>query len=134
MTPTEIIRRYVDVWNGRDASKLLAAFTEDGTYCNPHVYPGLAGEAVAEFVKAVWTAFPDFHIELLNGGEIEPGILATHWLLTATNTGQRTEGLPTGRSVSIKGASIIQLRGDKIASDQSYFDRAAFDEQVGWLQ
>jgi hypothetical protein len=27
---------------------------------------------------------------LLNGGEIEPDILATHWLLTGTNTGERT--------------------------------------------
>ena len=97
----------------------------------PHVHPGLAGEAIAEFVKAAWKAFPDLHIELLNGGEIEAGILATHWLLTGTNTGERTEGPPTGRSVSIKGASILQVRGDKIASDQSYFDRAAFDEQMG---
>ena len=132
MTPTEIIHRYFDVWNGCDASKLLAAFTEDGTYYTPHVHPGLAGEAIAEFVKAAWKAFPDLHIELLNGGEIEPGILATHWLLTGTNTGERAEGPPTGRSVSIKGASILQVRGDKIASDQTHFDRADFDEQIGW--
>jgi steroid delta-isomerase-like uncharacterized protein len=132
MTPTEIIHRYFDVWNGRDASKLLAAFTEDGKYCNFHVHPGLAGEAIAEFVKAVWKAFPDLPIELLNGGEIEPGILATHWLLTGTNTGESPYGPPTGRSVSIKGASILQVSGDKIASDQTYFDRAVFNEQIGW--
>ena len=134
MTPTEIIHRYFEVWNGRDASAFLAAFTEDGTYCNPHIHPGLSGDALAEFVKSAWTSFPDLHIELLNGGEIEPGILATHSLFTGTNTGQRTDGPPTGRSVSIKGASIVQLKGDKIASDQCYFDRAAFDEQAGWVQ
>lgn len=37
---------------------------------------------------------------------------------------------PTGRAVSLKGASIIQVEGDKIASDHTYFDRAAFDEQL----
>jgi hypothetical protein len=100
------------------ASKLLAAFTEDGKYCNFHVHPGLAGEAIAEFVKAVWKVFPDLHIELLNGSEIEPGILATHWLLTGTNTGESPYGPPTGRGVSIKGATILQVRGDKIASDR----------------
>jgi steroid delta-isomerase-like uncharacterized protein len=130
MTPTEVIRRYGDAWNGRDANTLVAAFTKDGTFCNPHTYPGIGGEALAEFAKAIWTAFPDFRLELLNGGEIEPGVLATHWLLTGTNTGQRIEGPPTGRSVSIKGASIIQLDGDKIASDQTYFDRADFERQV----
>jgi steroid delta-isomerase-like uncharacterized protein len=130
MNPTEVIRSYGDAWNGRDAHTLVAAFTKDGIFCNPHTYPGIGGDALAEFVTAVWTAFPDFHLELLNGGEIEPGVLATHWLLTGTNTGQRIEGPPPGRSVSIKGASIIQLEGDKIASDHTYFDRAAFDEQV----
>ena len=37
---------------------------------------------------------------------------------------ERARGLgqpPTGRSISIKGASIIQLEGDKIVSDQCYF-------------
>jgi predicted ester cyclase len=81
-------------------------------------------------MNGVYTAFPDFHVELLNAGEIEPELVAIHWLVTGTNTGERREGPPTGRSVSIKGASIIQLEGDKIASDQCYFDRAAFDEQV----
>jgi predicted ester cyclase len=56
--------------------------------------------------------------------------MAIHWLLTGTNTGQRVEGPSTGRSISIKGASIIQLEGDKISSDQCYFDRADFDRQL----
>ena len=43
----------------------------------------------------------------------------------------RAASLPHRRNVSIKGASILQVGGDKIASDQSYFDRAAFDEQMG---
>jgi steroid delta-isomerase-like uncharacterized protein len=130
MKPVEVIRRYIDGWNSHDANTLVAAFTIDGTYCNPHTHPGLSGDALAEFLKGVYTAFPDFHVELLNAGEIEPELVAIHWLVTGTNTGERREGPATGRSVSIKGASIIQLEGDKIASDQCYFDRAAFDEQV----
>ena len=66
-------RRYQDLWNGRDADALVAAFTKDGIFCNPDTYPGISGEALAEFVKKVWRAFPDFRIELLNAGEIEPG-------------------------------------------------------------
>jgi hypothetical protein len=37
---------------------------------------------------------------------------------------------PTGRTVSFKGASIIQVEGDKIRSDQCYFDRKALDKQL----
>ena len=75
MKATEIIQRYVDVWNGRDAAALVGAFTKDGLYCSPDTDPGFNGEALATFVKGVWTAFPDFTIELLNVGEIEAGVV-----------------------------------------------------------
>ena len=131
MKPTEVTRRYHDTWNGHDADALVAAFTKDGTFCNPDTYPGISGEALAEFANKVWTAFPDFHVELLNAGEIEPGLVAHHWLITGTNTGQWIDGsAPTGRTVKFKGASIIQFEEDKVVSDQCYFDRVALAEQL----
>jgi predicted ester cyclase len=129
MKATEVTQHYHDTWNGRDADALVAAFTKDGTFCNPDTYPGVSGEALAAFVKKVWTAFPDFQIELLNAGEIEPGLVAHHWLIHCTNTGQGMDGsAPTGRTFTFKGASIIQVEGDKILSDQCYFDRLALAE------
>ena len=131
MKATEIIQRYVDVWNGRDADAFLAVFTKDGTYSNPDTYPGIGGEALAAFVKGVWTAFPDFSVELLNAGEIEPGLIADHWRVRGTNTGPGEDGSePTGRSVSFQGASIIRVEGDKILADQTYFDRKTIEEQL----
>jgi steroid delta-isomerase-like uncharacterized protein len=131
MKPIEVFHSYADAWNSYDVNRVVAAFTKDGIYCNPYTSPGIGGEALAEFMKATWTAFPDFRVEVLNAGEIEPGLVAHHWIVTGTNTGQGIDGsAPTGRSVSIKGASIIQVEGDKIASDHTYFDRAAFNEQL----
>jgi predicted ester cyclase len=78
----------------------------------------------------VWRAVPDFSIELLNAGEIEPGVVAHHWIMRGTNTGPGIDGsAPTGNTFAIKGASIVQVEGDKIRSDQAYLDRKAFDEQ-----
>ena len=131
MKPIEVFGSYADAWNSRDVNTLVAAFTKDGIYCNPYTHPGIGGEALAEYMKAVWTAFPDFRVEVLNAGEIGPGLVAHHWMIKGTNTGQGVDGsAPTGRTVSLKGASIIQVEGDKIASDHTYFDRAAFDEQL----
>jgi steroid delta-isomerase-like uncharacterized protein len=131
MKATEIIQRYVDVWNGRDADALLAVFTKNGTYSNPDTYPGVGGEALAAFVKGIWTAFPDFTVELLNVGEIEAGVVALHWRVRGTNTGPGADGSePTGRSVSFQGASIIRVEGDKIRSDYAYYDRKGLDEQL----
>jgi hypothetical protein len=59
-----------------------------------------------------------FHIELLNAGEIEPGLVAHHWLLRGTNTGQRVDGsAPTERSLTLKGSSVIQLEGEPISTE-----------------
>jgi hypothetical protein len=88
MKPIEVFRSYADAWNSRDVNTLVAAFTKDGIYCNPYTHPGIGGEALAEYMKAVWTAFPDFRVEVLNAGEIGPGLVAHHWMIKGTNTGQ----------------------------------------------
>ena len=94
-----------------------------GTFCNPDTYPGVGGEALANYVKRLWAAVADFSIELLNASEIQPGLVAHHWLVRGTDVGPRADGSKgKGRTFSIKGASIIQLEGDKIILDQCYFD------------
>jgi hypothetical protein len=55
---------------------------------------------------------------LLNAGEIEPGVVAHHWLARGTSS---------GKEFSFKGASIIHVEGDKIRSDEAYFDRKALE-------
>jgi len=128
---TEIIRRYVDAWNSHDATALVAAFTKDGTYCSPHTYPGLNMDGFAEFAETVWTSFPDLQVKLLNVGEIEAGVGATHWIVTGTNTGPGMDGSePTGRPVSFNGASIIQIEGDKLRSENAYFDPKIMEGQL----
>ena len=52
-------------------------------------------------------------------------------MVKGTNTGEGTDGSePTGRALAMKGASIIQVEGDKVVSDQCYFDRVALVEQL----
>lgn len=128
MNAVELSRRYSETWNGRDADALVASFTKDGIYCSPDTSPGVSGEALADFVRGVWRAVPDFSIELLNSGEIEPGVVALHWIIRGTVTGPGIDGsAPTGKSFAVKGASILQVEGDKIRSDNAYFDRKAFE-------
>jgi hypothetical protein len=56
--------------------------------------------------------------DLLNAGEIEPGVVAHHWSIHGTSS---------GKGLSFKGASIIHVEGDKIRSDECYFDRKALE-------
>ena len=40
MNPIEVVRRYNQVWNGRDANAIVQLFAGGGTYSNPHVGQG----------------------------------------------------------------------------------------------
>jgi hypothetical protein len=131
MKAAEVARLYHETWNGRDAEALVGCFTKDGTYSNPDTYPGVDGEAIVNYVNAVWAAVPDFSIEILNIGEIQPGLVADQWQVRGTDVGPRPDGSKgTGRTFTIQGVSIIQVEGDKIRSDQSYYDGRALDKQL----
>lgn len=39
--------------------------------------------------------------------------------------------MPTGRAVEVLGASILQVKGDKIAWLHGYYDRRSFLRQLG---
>jgi SnoaL-like domain len=66
MNAIEVVRRYNQAWNGRDAEALVALFAEGGTYSNPDAGQGLTGEAIGTFAKGVWAAFPDMTLELVS--------------------------------------------------------------------
>ena len=50
--------------------------------------PESAEKLSPKYMKAVWTAFPDFRVEVHNSGEIGPGLVAHHWMIKGTNTGR----------------------------------------------
>lgn len=54
------------------------------------------------------------------------------WVMRGTNTGPGLDGTPpTGRPLTLPGATFVQVEGDKILSVQDYFDRKTVDEQLG---
>jgi predicted ester cyclase len=105
---------------------------EGGTYSNPIAGQGLTGQAIASFAKGVFAAYPDVSFEIVSIGDNGGGLVATQWLGRATNTGPLADGSPpTGRSVTLPGASFTQVESDKIRSEQAYHDRQTIDEQLG---
>jgi steroid delta-isomerase-like uncharacterized protein len=132
MNAIEVVRRYNQAWNGRDANAIVALFAEGGTYSNPHAGQGLTGEAIVNYAKAVWAAFPDATFELVRVREIAPGQVAHEWLVRGTNTGPLMDGsAATGRTVTFPGNDVIAVEGGKIRSVEVSYDRQAADAQLG---
>ena len=103
----------------------------DGTFCNPDTYPGFGGEAPAAYVKGVWTAFPDFSIELVNAGQIRASLLPIIGCCMAqTPFRLQTETrLPSPHYTT--GASHHSARGGQDSLGSMLFDKKTVDESFG---
>jgi len=133
MNALEVAQRSIDAWNRHDADALAALYAEGGTYSAPRAgKEALTGKAIADFAKAVWRAYPDASLEIISSGDTGGGLVATQWVLHGTHTGPYFDGTPpTGRSVTLPGASFVQVEGDKIRYERVYTDRQTVAEQLG---
>ena len=132
MNAIEIAQSQFNSWNRHDADAIVAAYAKGGTYRTPRVDHDLTGQAIGDFAKSVWTAFPDASLEVISVGDTGGGLVAIQWILHGSHTGPLMDGTPpTGRTVAYPGASFTQVEGDKIRSEHTYLDRQTVFEQLG---
>jgi steroid delta-isomerase-like uncharacterized protein len=114
MNAIEIAQSQFNSWNRHDADAIVAAYAKGGTYRTPRVDHDLTGQAIGDFARSVWTAFPDASLEVISIGDTGGGLVAIQWILHGSHTGPLMDGTPpTGRTVAYPGASFVQVEGDK---------------------
>jgi len=127
MTTTGLDTMFEDwatAWSVHDVDMLLSLFTDDGVH--EDVPRGIVSRGKAEvkaFAEAVFAAFPDFKVELTSG--FTAGNWAgAEWTISGTNLGDFGSQPATGKSFSIRGSSIFELRSGKIRRNSEYYERA----------
>jgi steroid delta-isomerase-like uncharacterized protein len=82
------------------------------------------------FARGIFEAFPDFAIDLTSRF-VAGGYAGMEWAMAGTHRGD-LPGLPaTGQRFSLRGATVVELRGDRIKRLTDYWDMATFLKQVG---
>jgi len=116
MNALEVSQRSTDAWNKHDADALVAVYAEGGTYHNPRLDHPLTGQAIGDFAKSVWAAYPDMSLEIISRGDTGGGLVAVQWVLHGTHTGPFMDGphLPVARS-PILGLPSLRLRAIRSA-------------------
>src|ERR1700751_4609793 len=133
MNPIEVFQRSMDAWNRHDADAVLAAYAEGATYSHPRPGENLSREAMGNFVKAVWAAYPDARLEIISTGDTGGGLVATQWVFHGTHTGPYFDGTPpTGRTLTLPGGTFTQVENGKIRYERVYMDRQTVTEQLGF--
>jgi steroid delta-isomerase-like uncharacterized protein len=132
MTPLELSKENTPSWNKHDGEATTANYTSETVYIHPR--GDLKGkEAIRKFLeKHVWNAYPDSQIEIVNIGDVGNGVIASEWIMHATNTGTFGDGSPaTGKKVKLPGTTFAQYEGDKVVSERTYFDLHGLFKQLG---
>ena len=122
---------YLAAWNAHDVEKIASFFTDDCVY--EDVARGAVNrgkEELKAFVSAFFAAVPDVQFEVKSG--FGAGDWAgSEWIMTGTRTGAMP-GIPaTGKSFSIRGASITELQEGKIRRNTDYWNLASLLQQLG---
>ncbi|MBI2718827.1 MAG: ester cyclase [Rhizobiales bacterium] len=131
MSSLDLVHRYMDAWNRRNADAILATLGASGTYEDPSTQGPISGEALRAYVTGLWTAFPDLAFDKLSVGETGPDSVAAQWIMRGTNTGSMMGLPPTGKKVELRGADFFVIAGGSIASVTGHFDTAAVPRQLG---
>jgi steroid delta-isomerase-like uncharacterized protein len=133
---TDFADRWQKAWNSREPGQVTALCTEDVIWDDPMTErPERGREAVAEYLRTVWRAFPDLEFTWPEGpfASFQGIKLALHWKLTGTMRGpMEPPGFaPTGRRIDLEGVDLLEIRDGLCCSYQGFFDRQAVAQQVG---
>jgi len=72
-------------------------------------------------------------IEIISIGDTGGGLVASQWVLHGTHAGPYFDGTaPTGRTLTLPGATFTQSENGKIRYERVYTDRQAVTEQLGF--
>src|ERR1700736_5980857 len=76
MNAIEVAQNNFNSWNRHDADAIVAAYAKGGTYRTPRMGHDLTGQAIGDFAKSVWAAFPDASLEMISIGDTGGGLVA----------------------------------------------------------
>lgn len=124
-----LAQKWIAAWNSHDADKFLPLFTDDILY--EDVTFGEVSHNAAElrkFYLSELEGIPDLNLKL-ERANIQNGHGTIEWTFSGTDKGV----YKTGKKFSVRGVSVIDLRGGKISRNLDFYDLAVVMRQVGVL-
>src|SRR6476620_4456797 len=123
-TIAPIWQAFAATWSSHDLDKVLPLYTDDCVY--EDVTLGVVNHGKDElrgFGELFIAGFPDVRFEMVSGFITGPWA-AGEWTMIGTHRGA-LPGLPaTGKSISIRGVSLLELADGKIRRCSDYWDMA----------
>jgi steroid delta-isomerase-like uncharacterized protein len=130
-TDVAVLDQWATAWSSHDVQQVFRLFTDDCIY--EDVPTGAVNTGIDElrdFAEFFFSVAPDFKVELSKQFGSDRWA-AGEWTMSGTQEGDMPNLRATGKSFSIRGATIIELEHGKIRRCVDYWDMAAFLKQLG---
>jgi ketosteroid isomerase-like protein len=119
----DLVKRFLDAWTSQDVERVLDCYTDDLRYRDPNTRGEISGrEPMRRYLarlfagwQMTWAAREVFDLAGQDG-------VALLWRATLCRTGE-------DKVIEIDGMDLAVLRGDRVARNEVYFDRAALEQQ-----
>ena len=124
-----VAQSFIAAWNSHDVEKVIPLFTNDVLY--EDVTFGAVNHGSAElrkFAASVFAAVPDVRFELVKSA-VDGQHGTIEWVFTGTDRGL----YKTGKRFSVRGVSVIELRGGRISRNLDFYDAASIMRPIGLL-
>ena len=129
-----LIDDFFAAWNRQDGGALARLFTADGRYADVALAQEHSGaEEIAKFLRGAYEQFStDMTFE--KGFAVEtPTGYAVEWTMKGTHDLDGPDLPKTGKTFSVPGVSIGEVRDGKITRNTDYWSLATFLMQVGLM-
>ncbi len=126
---TAVATKWIAAWNSHNPDKMLPLFTDDIFYEDVAFGEVSYGSAeLRKFFLSELEGVPDLELKLLRSN-IHGGHGTIEWMFSGTDK----DVFKTGKKFSVRGVSVIDMRGGKISRNLDFYDSATIMRQVGLL-
>jgi len=123
---------FTKLWNGGDIGLVDSLYIENSLRHNADLGDAKGPEEIKEFVKWVYTAYPDFKVTFDEPMKFKDRIVTT-FKATATNDGPLGENMPpTGKKMSFNGIGVTKIENGKVIEEWVYYNSQVIYNQLGY--
>lgn len=125
----DVVEAYERGWADKNVTEHPGLFADGGYYRGAGT-DEIRGEGIAEYASLYVNSFPDYQYEWTVLAASADAV-AVEWVFSGKMTGELAGIAPTGGSCSVRGAHLIRLSGNKIASVEAFWDNLDLYQQLG---
>jgi steroid delta-isomerase-like uncharacterized protein len=122
-----IAEDWLAAWNSHDAEKVIPIFTDDVFFEDVALGAVSHGsEELRKFATSTFAAVSDAKFDLGNVS-VDRRHGTIEWVFSGTDSGL----YKTGKRFSVRGVTVIEMRGGRISRELDFWDTASIMNQVG---